>query len=209
MREPNEQDFLKEVSQHEMTICLNTGLHRHVRFSRPNTSNLWFSLVTWPGYLTIAGDMGTWTFARVPDMFEFFRSSAPGLHINCDYWAEKLQHGTGGGSRDLAKRFDIESWGKSVLDQLANYYSFKGAKLKEITAAVKEEVLSGLGHCDQQEAYQRFRDFRFERGSREDFCFDWSETPSGMVYSYQFIWCLYAIVWGIRQYDARAVAVPA
>ena len=27
------------------------------------------------------------------------------------------------------------------------------------------------------------------------------DAPAGKKFSYQYLWCLYAIVWGIRQYD--------
>jgi len=45
-------------------------------------------------------------------------------------------------------------------------------------------------------------EFSCELPSGKSFEFDPCELPSGMVYRYHFIWCLYAIVWGISQYDA-------
>ena len=91
MRESTAEQFLRDVDHHNMSVMHESGVYRHLRFRQPDTGNMWFDLVTWPGFLTISGDMGTWTFARLPDMFEFFRDSK--LRINCDYWAEKLQHG--------------------------------------------------------------------------------------------------------------------
>lgn len=130
MREPSVEVFLKDVSDHKMEIALDSGTYRHLKFKQSNNSwNMHYSLVTWPGYLCICGDMGTWTFARLPDMFDFFRSPRE-MAINPSYWAEKLQNGTGGGKCN-AKKFE-----------------------------------------------------------------------------YQFIWCLYAIVWGIQKYDMAKSATP-
>lgn len=89
--------FAKDAEHHQMTVLHDDGLYRHLRFVRtaPNaktgnverSSSYWFELVTWPGRLTVTGDCGTYTFARLDDMFEFFR----GDRINPGYWAEKVQ----------------------------------------------------------------------------------------------------------------------
>jgi hypothetical protein len=79
--------FEQMVERHEMTILLDEGLYRHVRFRRPDELGYWFDLVTWPGYLAINGDLiSGYTFARIEDMFNFFA----GDHINPMYWAEKI-----------------------------------------------------------------------------------------------------------------------
>ncbi|MBN7389249.1 hypothetical protein I3U52_24390 [Mycobacteroides abscessus subsp. abscessus] len=79
-----------EVStrNHKMTVLRDDDLYRHVRFAEPGTSIWHFDLVTWPGHLVISGDIGGYHFARLPDMFEFFRK--PVGYINAHYWAEKL-----------------------------------------------------------------------------------------------------------------------
>ena len=63
MREPTAEQFLKDVQRHAMNELHRDGVYRHLRFRQPENGNMWFELVTWPGHLTIAGDMGTWTFA--------------------------------------------------------------------------------------------------------------------------------------------------
>lgn len=199
VREPSEDRFLKDVAGHQMTIAHEDGFYRHVRFRAPqNGWNQWFDLVTWPGFLTICGDMGTWTFARVPDMFAFFRSSRPGLNINASYWSEKLQHGTHGG-RTGAKEYDFDIFAARLLAQLDSYYGFEGDDLATLQRRVKDEVLSSE---DRYEAGIAARDFThtFEDGRK--FRFDSCELPDGMDYSFPFIWCLWAIAWGIQQYDA-------
>jgi|SRR5665213_1794470 len=84
----NAEQFLADVANHELTIKQDNGLYRHLYFRQLGNSNMWFEIVTWPGALTINGDMGSWSFSRVDDMFRFFRSKE--LRINSSYWAEKI-----------------------------------------------------------------------------------------------------------------------
>lgn len=195
MREPTAEQFLKDVRHHQMTIPLNEGVYRHVRFrSTVRGWNQWFDLNTWPGHLTISGDMGTWTFSRLPDMFEFFRDSK--LEINSGYWAEKLQGGNCTGSRTGAMEFDSDFFRKQLYGMIENWdldkrqKGFVGRRLKEAMSEDNEHEMYRAAynfHCDVPD-YGRFE-------------FDGADLPDGRVYTFRFIWCLYAIVWGIQQYD--------
>ena len=40
-----------------MSIERDDGLYRHLRFKSSGTNTYYFDLVTWPGYLTVTGDM--------------------------------------------------------------------------------------------------------------------------------------------------------
>ena len=220
MIEPTTELFLKDVAAHAMTVLLDNGTYRHLRFRQPNTGNLWFDLVTWPGVLTIHGDMGTWTFSRVDDMFTFFRDSK--LRINPDYWGEKLQHGQFPG-RDGGKVWDQDTFQAHLLAQLEEH-DLTPEKLAELKTAIQEEIFrlhDGDGpHMIRHAAYEFAYKFEEDQNKRdylerlrnphkaEKFQFDGMDLPSGMVYSYHFIWCLYAIVWGIQQWDARNAGVP-
>lgn len=188
--------FLKDVGKHRMKALLDNGLYRHIRFQQPNNSNLWFELVTWPGVLTIHGDMGTWTFSRVPEMFSFFRDDK--LRINASYWAEKLRHGIHGGS-DGAKVFSEELFREQLQARLTDYYSLAGEDLDVASGALRCEVLSQDNKYDLLIAARDFSCELPSRGGRLHF--DSCDLPSGEEYAYQFLWCLYAIVWGIQQYD--------
>lgn len=217
MREPTAERFLKDVAGHQMTIAHEDGIYRHLRFkAEKNAWNMWFDLVTWPGFLTICGDMGTWTFARVEDMFAFFRSEREGLNINASYWAEKLQHGTHGG-RDGAKVWDDDLFRARVLERLENR-DLTDEQKAFVKERVEEEVFGESGEHFLLHAIYEFSccldpecvGLRFcrnsERHRRNQFQFGSSELPSGKDYAYHFIWCLYAIVWGIQQYDAARVS---
>lgn len=66
--------FAADTSEHRMRILHDDGLYRHLRFSAPGTYIYGFDLITWPGFLAIAGDMGERVFSRISDMFGFFES---------------------------------------------------------------------------------------------------------------------------------------
>lgn len=92
-----EDRFLRDVSEHEMTIVRDDGVSRHIRFKKPRTNCYFFDLITWPGHLCVSGDCGTYVFSRLDDMFEFFRVDRTHsvckdrqLYINKQYWAEKV-----------------------------------------------------------------------------------------------------------------------
>jgi hypothetical protein len=81
----------KAFAEHELTIVKDDGLYHHWRCRNPATWAYGFHIVTWPGYLCLAGDIGCWTFSREPDMIEWFESDHGS--INPHYWSEKLQDG--------------------------------------------------------------------------------------------------------------------
>ena len=71
--ECTEQRFLDDVKNHQISIIKDDGLHRFIRFKRPDSTSYWFDLITWPEFLCISGDCGTYVFSRTEDMFKFFR----------------------------------------------------------------------------------------------------------------------------------------
>jgi hypothetical protein len=205
---PTAESFLRDVAAHVMTVKMDNGIYRHIRFRKPMDSNMWFDIVTWPGVLTIHGDMGTWTFSRVENMFTLFRDDK--LRVNKDYWAEKLQHGTHGG-RDGAKVWNEDLFKERIVAQLTEYYDLKGKDLAAVTQALKDEVLCQDNKYDLLIAA---RDFSCRLPSMEhlrendrhgNFHFDTTELPDGKEYAYHFVWCIYAIVWAIQKYDANSV----
>lgn len=192
MRAITAEQFLADVSKHEMKIALGSGVYRHVRFaSREHGWNLWFEILTWPGSLTIHGDMGSWTFSRVPDMFTFFRSRGE-LKINPDYWAEKLR-----ASSEDAKKFDADTFREQLLGRLDGY-DLSPELHAEVVKALKE--VSGDFEYEH-EAYRAASGFA-HRHAGGVFQFDCADLPSGKIWTYRYLWNLYAIVWTIQQWDA-------
>lgn len=184
------EKFLSEVADHEMTIMHEAGINRHIRFQKPGHSNLWFELVTWPGCLAIHGDMGSWMFNRVTDMFEFFR----GEKINPSYWAEKIVSESRFGGP--CQKFNVNYF-RECIHSILEDYDLPSEKLSKIKEQLEEDVLcfSDDGEVDAHHALSKFNCDGFE--------FSDAWEIKGRDWTYHFIWCLYAIVWGIQQYDAE------
>ena len=194
-----EEMFLRDIATHEMTILRDDSVNRHVQFKRPGTRCCQFDLITWPGYLCYCGDMGTYVFSRLNDMFEFFRTdrrdkdNPEKLFINLGYWAEKIQatdrsNGHEEFSQDKFRRV-IEGYLEDASDDLRQ--------------AVQNEVLSRI-YDGEHAAFQAAHDF--EHG---DFYFSDFWDHSFRECTYQFIWCCYAIAYGVREYDkATAIRQP-
>lgn len=201
-----EDRFLNDVKDHKISIVKDDGVHRFIRFKRPNTISYWFDITTWPGFLCISGDMGTYVFSRLNDMFEFFRadpkhfqSKGESLGINPGYWGEKLRsidHNNG------FKEFDSAEFESRVKDHFKTYMApdISDDLKSELWQEIKENVLF---YSDEEcRAYSAINDFRFTSDDGEEFEFvDFFDSGSTEIYTFHYIWCLYAIVWGISQYD--------
>lgn len=162
---------------------------------------MWFDLITWSGHLMVHGDMGTYVFRRTEDMFGFFRMhendfnyrTEKNLNINPGYWAEKLCAVDNPGGY---KKFDEELFRRTAKEWFDCYYeNHPQEEKKEAWEKVKSQVLSqtdsGYHAMDAAMSFSFNGKYPFQ-----DFwevCID--------SYTYHFIWCLYAIVWGIQQYD--------
>lgn len=199
--ECTEEEFLNNVKDHSIEIIKDDGVHRHIKFSNNGSSSYRIDLITWPGCLCIRSDCGTYVFSRTIDMFEFFRTedrdisfSKDGLSINPGYWGEKLLSvGTHAGYKEFSEekfrdeikyRFDYH-----VVDNNLNYVDARNLWMK-----IEHEIFSKL-EIGPEHAFQAAYEFD---------SIDYSDDfPSCNVYTFHFIWCLYAIVWGIKKYDEQ------
>lgn len=194
MKQMDANQFLADVANHKMTVLVNAGLYRHLRFRRADDNfHMWFEVVTWPDCLAIRGDIGRWSFSRVEDMFTFFRSAMESkeLKINASYWHEKVESESRFGGP--ARKFNEEYFRKNVIDALDGY-GLKKKRKTEIILAMDEEVFTGDNEMDIRSNLDRFK--------CGDFSFHDSWEVHGEDYTYHYLWCLYAIVWAIQQYDA-------
>lgn len=89
---PTLESFLKDVASHELTVNLDQGVFRDITIANPNTMEMHYNITTRPGYLMITGDIGSFVFTRLNDMFNFFRSTNE-YQINTGYWAKKIEAG--------------------------------------------------------------------------------------------------------------------
>lgn len=183
--------FAQDTARHGMTVLHDDGLYRHLRFTQPRPASwaYWFDLVTWPGCLTIRGDIGgTYTFSRLPDMFEFFRGRVG--RINAHYWSEKLA-----GGRESAKEYSEERFRRVVSEQVGHAVQ-GGDAPRGLGRAVREEIFGSEFLAVEEEARSvlesfEYKGFRFKDTWELDFRdFEWT-----------FLWACHAIVWGIARWD--------
>jgi hypothetical protein len=196
--------FKKQVANHQLTIIKDEGTHRHLRFKCPDTNNHYFDIITWPGSLCYTGDMGTYVFSRLTDMFEFFRGSHDRYRIDYRYWAEKLQavdKWTGVSKfsprifkENIKDRFD--SWAESLRD--GDYSSSEKEKLiANVWQQVEDEILY---YADDNEYAAQQAAYEFTHSAHPDLFQDFYEYGC-MEYTYHFLWCCWALRWGIALYD--------
>ena len=201
------EQFLHDVRDHKLTILRDDGVYRHIRLSKPGDNDMRFDLVTWPGHLAYAGDMGDYTFCRLPDMFQFFRSGSG--RINPQYWSEKL---TAVDKCDGLKQFSEEKFNRAVMDDLVSWIREQRQdttreQRRELWDRVVDEVIQ---IDDGQSGYRKraaAHDFRHSFGRYSDQSFEFNDFWENNVeeYTFRFLWCCYAIVWGIQRYDEAKV----
>ena len=181
----NKEDFLKDVANHQLTILKDDGIYRHIHLGSPNTNNQSFEIVTWPGYLSYSGDMGCFVFSRLEDMFRFFRDSSGDLKINTGYWSEKL-HAVD--SCDGYKKFSWDSFVESLMEFCE-------------TEEQKKWMNDELEYIENDEfgAVEFYRNFDNDNDLSIDLSDFFECTHS--VPTQRYLWCCYALVWAIKQYD--------
>lgn len=193
-----EKRFLKDVSNHKIEIIRDDGVNRHIRFRRDNSYVYGFDLITWKGHLCYTGDMGTYVFARIEDMFDFFimdksdfnYSYKNKLNINSGYWAEKVLSMDRYGK---IKEFSPELFEVAIKEAFENYFSDEEGK-EDCWSEIESRVLS----CSEDNEYVAMdAAMSFEYNGFE--FVDFFETNC-REYTLHYIWCLYAIVWGILKY---------
>lgn len=196
--------FIRDVASHQLEVIREDGLYRHLRFRRPHTSVYYFDLVTWPGYLTVTGDMGTWTFTRIADMFEFFTDSHFGMRdsflINPGYWSEKFESGAGGSRYDSpCYEFDDDGFDAGLDEWLSMYLEECEDEDDKERASEAVRELKGNGFRQKHEAYQAVENADWPDDVRK---WDLMEGMSLQRHSHHYLWICYAIVWGIGRYNA-------
>ena len=222
-----EERFLRDVAKHEMTVIRDDGVHRHIRFKQPDSGMMFFDLITWPGFLCYCGDMGTYVFQRTQDMFGFFRKNGRLDGIDRRYWAEKIEAADRDGvekhsheefARQINDWVDRQAEGDKPDDDEPEQLVLWAEAYAELRAEVESEVLSA--DSNEVRCFDAANDFTHAgdawkafHGPNAKFQFtDFWEVDT-KEYTSRFLWCCYALAWGIEQYDATkrlaAEAVPA
>lgn len=195
--ERSRECFEKDTANHQMEVLHDDGLYRHLRFRQGDTITYYFDLITWPGFLVVAGDMGDYMFSRVRDMFTFFE----GPNINPQYWAEKLR----GPGADAARSYSYLSFKVHVEDWfLRTSEDLSLAEAASLREAVNRDLLGNSDVYYEHEAHRMLHEFQHEGLSIVD-SWEWDLRE----YDTRFLWCCHAIVYGIEQYRNVARVAPA
>lgn len=203
--------FLIDTAFHRLEIIRDDGLYRHLRMQQPGNSCYHYDVITWPGYLTVTGDMGTWTFSRTYDMFRFFGGWTG--EINTGYWSEKLEAGAGRSAYSfLAQEYDHDEFCSSLREWLSSYFEEDD---EEIERDVDWDDESDDPDSDKTRIREIVRDLcREDLGNdmlayRAVYDADWPECVdvwelcadiTYKSYSSHFRWILFAITWAISKY---------
>ena len=200
--------FIRDTSSHQLEVIREDGLYRHLRFSRPTTRAYSFDIVTWPGYLTVTGDMGTWTFSRITDMFDFFGGASESFYINPGYWSEKFESGSGRSRRETpCYEFDGDAFDKGIREWLEAYLVDCEDEDDATTAKEAVRELVGNGFRQESDAYHALNDAFFPNDVSS---YDISEGLGSMqAYSHHYLWICYAIAWGIERYNNKKLVTKA
>ena len=204
------EKFLETVKNHKLEIISRNGLTRHIRIKNPESYNRYYDLTTWQGHLCISGDMRCYVFSRhgSDDMFNFFRNN--NLDINPNYQQEKLVCE----SNSIASEdFSQDVFNNIIKEYFEEYFNENDDLTKKCKEdcwnEIEENLLNpenehdarntiydcGWANCFDTEYEDEIEEF--SKSLAEYFCDGIDLTK----YTNNFIWCLYAIVYGIQLFD--------
>lgn len=205
------QQFQRDTAEHLMEVLHDDGIYRHLRFSRAHSGAYHFALTTWPGYLCISGDMGCFTFSRISDMFEFFRDNNSSMGINPSYWAQKLESGASTADRRLYMEWDGDAFVRAVVEEYKAWLESGALPEPDTTEAVKDEIRNEILEKAEFEEVACMAVSEFycsdASGLFQDFLIDMGNSCHR--YSFHYLWCCWAIVHGIAEYDKLKAKVAA
>lgn len=197
---PSKERFLEETKNHKLLIIKDDGIYRHLRM-KSDSFNMYYEIITYPEGLLIRGDMGTFIFERTEDMFQFFNSGINKdgeISINSGYWEEKCQTSSNFGAG--IKEFDSDKFLKHVKDDFESYFDNGESEEKnQVWEEIEDQILS-VGH-NENELQNAINNFDIQSYINTKFSFECFWEHSYSKYSFHFIWCLYAIVLAIKEYN--------
>ena len=167
-------------------------------------------------------------FRTTPNDWNFNKEG--GLSINPQYWAEKLTAVSNNGGRygkSGAMEFSEEKFQEAIKYRFDSHFEDEVAEDASILSDATEEdpldakTLAGIAERkrERDDLWDEIEDHIFGEGSDEhalmqaaydfeykgkQFFQDFWES-NHHDYTFQYIWCLYAIVWGIQKYDNAKV----
>lgn len=194
------ESFIKDIENHVLTVKLDQGLYRDMTFAKPDSSCMLVNITTRNGFLFYTGDMGSFTFRRTPDMFDFFRNKDGG--INPCYWAEKLEAvDRFGGHEEFSESIANNCIDSRLLDFLSEL-DMDDPEDEEKATQAKSAVFDFKRCTDSYNSMvEAYNDWDADEagGMKLDDFFDGSFN----THTSRLIWCLRAIVHVINLYDQQ------
>lgn len=193
------KQFESETTEHRMTVLHDDGVYRHLRFMKPGTGIWHWEIITWPGHLTVAGDIGDgWTFEREHDMLDFFGRNGHQSGINPSYWSEKLPTHV----RDAAKHFTAERFEAAVRAEIEDM---------DLDANQRAMLLTSLA----DEVFCGYDDLAWSLAAIEGtwhaggkvIQFEDMEHGEYSEWDHHFLLALFAIVFSVRKYREYEAAI--
>jgi hypothetical protein len=208
-----QESFLKDVEKHEMIILHESGINRHIRFRNPTSGCYFFDIITYKGGLLITGDCGAYAFERIEDMFNFFthgnKEGDSNLYINDRYWAEKVvamdkHHNIQKFSKE---KFEKEVWEDFFTWVRDNKDTVSKSFRREVYDAIQDEIIDVDDNDEGSARLMAVYEFeKIDYKTKESFRLNDFYERDFMEYSDNYLWNLYAIVWGIKKYRAESGA---
>lgn len=171
-------------AEHKLTERLNDGLFRSYRCQKPGTWVYGFDVTFWPGWVAISGDIGELMLSRDSDMMPWLRGVLKRDTIDLSYVAEKSPNNI------VTREWTVEA-AKSVIETIIEYRTEDDP---DADVSALRELLS----VDEQYEWntvtvpslidQGYHDF-YGYGDAKD----WTA---------RFIWCVLALQWFVRAFDA-------
>jgi hypothetical protein len=219
----SKERFTRETAHHEMTVLHNDGLYRHLHFRNPKNSTYWFDLITVPHALIFRGDGESYVFSRLQDMFRFFGSGIykdGSLHINPQYWAEKIT------SHRQYESYDEEIFKERLMEEVqhhidpAEYGDVQPDQADRFRKEVQDMLESEMWSTADL-AISMLEDFEFWNDEKDEYRFGSERTSkpirfedsyewvgSCTAYDWWYLWACHGIVWGIQQFLAAGHTLP-
>lgn len=211
------QYFQSTVTDHQLTVNVDAGLHRHLSFRKADGDpEQHFDIITYPHHLLISGDMGSFLFSRNKDMFNFFEGTEETFkgdswfsygHAKMNLISDSCQFPSEFFDEDIIREY-VTKTSALYIDDIQKHW--------DALSRSNQESFSGVDDFKEkfEDEIEVFLDRTFEENEWKtdlacfnsdvitDFSFNDHDLYELKPYSLSshFYWCVNAIVWAISQY---------
>lgn len=192
--------FLADVSNHNVILLKDDGVHRCLEVRSHKSLIDSYSIVTYPGGLLFTGDRGSYVFEATQDMFNFFAddlsNNKGNLDIRPNYWSEKLVACCCyANNSEKGKVFTYNAFKKGLKDYVLDYTDSMTTAHPIVT-----RILGDIGEVHEHNYLELLSSYSCDEVDFTDF-FEVDCTE----YCPRYIWACYAIVWAIKKYRNMSV----